>query len=945
MFRFLISAAALLLAAPLSAAPRLVADLNRGPNTEIQNVWLNSGDSISLVVYFAASDPAHGLELWRSDGTSAGTWRLTDVCPGRCDASPGPVTIFQDHLFFTADDGVSGVELWESDGTPGSEQRVRDLCPGPCGIEIESFQALGDQLLFTATIQGKYALWRTDGTRNHTVKLQNLPSSTGFEGAGLPLLGGSLYFTVAQGDTYALWRTDGTAAGTLPLSARIPGFPAVASGLGTIGDVILFWSPDGLWRTDGTTAGTWSLSALVPGLPLTQSFMTLFAGAGFFWSQDALWRTDGTASGTFVVKRVADLPTGPLPADSSPFQIAVWNGALYSLAGQSLVRSDGTAAGTTVIAQFSAEDEFAGAIPLSGALLLEFGRPYYPPSILWGTQGTPQTTGPIADFGAGEWIAEIASLGDRVVFRLMTDNYPGNLDTWTSDGTAAGTREIARHTGSYSYGLTVAGGQVFFVNGGYYTHQDLWRSDGTAAGTHSVHDFSAGPGGSGPISQAVFGGKLVFSAQTGPIDAPLFVSDGTAAGTALLSEDVSWASGFTQVGGRLFTPTATRIDDDSDYPPGLMNKGLGVIDGHGATEVATPLDAFRPSGSLGEQLLFAAGRGSVIFGRLDVELWRSDGTRHGTVNFENLDPLEVTTSFHHTCVGESSSPGPGVAVGGKLLFAANDGEHGRELWSSDGTAAGTRIVRDINPARIPIEPDFDGCNVRTEIGLDSNPGSLVAFHGGALFAAEDQLTGRELWWSNGTWQGTRRVKDLLPGPQSSSPRELTAFRGAVYFFATSPGGGDALWRTDGTRLGTLLVDGLTVGGTPSWARSLTAAGDRLFFSVYNEATGAELWVSQGTAASTGLVADLRPGPAGSYPQQLTAIGNVLLFAATDGVHGLEPWRSDGTAAGTRLLGDIRPGLDASSPGPFSRVGNNVLFGADDGTHGRELWAIPVSDVE
>ncbi|HEY2739589.1 MAG TPA: hypothetical protein VGK45_14365, partial [Thermoanaerobaculia bacterium] len=131
MLRFLISAAALLLAAPLSAAPRLVADLNRGQNIEVQNVWLNSGDSSSPVVYFAASDPAHGLELWRSDGTSAGTWRLTDVCPGRCDASPGPVTVVQDHLFFTADDGVSGVELWESDGTPGSEQRVRDLCPGP----------------------------------------------------------------------------------------------------------------------------------------------------------------------------------------------------------------------------------------------------------------------------------------------------------------------------------------------------------------------------------------------------------------------------------------------------------------------------------------------------------------------------------------------------------------------------------------------------------------------------------------------------------------------------------------------------------------------------------------------------------------------------------------------------------------------------------------------
>ena len=74
MLRSLICAAALFVAPPLVAAPRLVADLNQGQNIEAQTVWLNSGDSSSPVLYFAASDPAHGLELWRSDGTSAGTW-------------------------------------------------------------------------------------------------------------------------------------------------------------------------------------------------------------------------------------------------------------------------------------------------------------------------------------------------------------------------------------------------------------------------------------------------------------------------------------------------------------------------------------------------------------------------------------------------------------------------------------------------------------------------------------------------------------------------------------------------------------------------------------------------------------------------------------------------------------------------------------------------------
>jgi ELWxxDGT repeat protein len=712
-----------------------------------------------------------------------------------------------------------------------------------------------------------------------------------------------------------------------------------------LGDVALFWAADGLWRTDFTAAGTWSLSARVPGLPLTLQTIMTIGGTGFFWSRDALWRSDGTAAGTVLVKTVADLGTPPLNEDQSPYPIAVWNGALYSLVGKSLVRSDGTAAGTRVIHQLGSEEEFSQAIPVSNALLLLLGRRYYYTSdALWRTTGTAETTELLADFTDRGFISAIASLGDRVVFRLLTESYPGNLDTWVSDGTAAGTREIAPHTGAYDYGLAVAGGQIFFMKGGYYVHQDLWRTDGTEAGTHSVHDFEAGPAGAGPLHQTVLGGKLVFSAQTDPFTAPLFASDGTAAGTKILSRSTSWAGPFTTVGRRAIFPTANRVDYGGGYPLTPEPKGLGVTGPGGTFEIPKRLDDIRAVGALGNQLLFQAGLGQVLYGRLDVELWRSDGTAAGTFNVEDLDPFEITTSFHHTCVGESSAPGPGVVVNGKLLFAASDGVHGRELWASDGSRSGTTLVRDIDSGVLPNEPDFDGCDTRTQIGRDSNPGGLVSFRGGVLFAAEDLRTGRELWWSDGTWQGTRRVKDLLPGPQGSAPRELTPFRGAIYFFATRAGGGDALWRTDGTRQGTVQVDDLTVGGTPSWARSLTAAGNRLFFSVYNEATGAELWTSRGTAASTGLAADLRPGAAGSYPQQLTAAGNFLLFAATDGVHGLEPWRSDGTPSGTRPLGDLHPGLDASAPGPFSQVGNNFLFGADDGVHGRELWAVPVGEV-
>src|SRR6185436_20004448 len=86
-----------LLALPLSLAaqPALVDDLNRGPAEEDVDLALLKTDPQRDLLYFAGSDPAHCLELWRSDGTSAGTYRLTDVCPGPCSSHPRGVEVFE----------------------------------------------------------------------------------------------------------------------------------------------------------------------------------------------------------------------------------------------------------------------------------------------------------------------------------------------------------------------------------------------------------------------------------------------------------------------------------------------------------------------------------------------------------------------------------------------------------------------------------------------------------------------------------------------------------------------------------------------------------------------------------------------------------------------------------------------------------------------------------
>jgi ELWxxDGT repeat protein len=902
-----------LLVAPAVAAPHLVKDLNTGPaidplpsfsigitNTEGFTVFADG------ILYFSAFDPAHGDELWRSDGTDTGTYRLTDICPGRCDSRPIAIAVSQSGIFVSATDGVTGYELWRSDGTPGSERRVRDLCVGPCNGSPVNLQDLNGILLFTASDGQAVRLWRSNGSRRGTTAIATLcPLSSLTNGTqcafGMRRVGDRVVFSVEDPTTFVtdLWTSDGTAAGTGPLGARIAG-----------------------------------------GLPHINGGAVVNGSYAFFLSQYDLWRTDGTPAGTFRVKELQQL------VDITNLQSSrsvIWNGALYLFLDTVLVRSDGTNLGTVRLNAFPHIVVNSFIVPLDDVLLFVTDGPGGS-QILWRMDANGAAEKIFELAGTTGFINDITPLGDQAVFRIKRSN-DGPYELWVTDGTSAGTRQIAGvPLGTYAFEMFSTGTEAFYPIGDYPSPKQLWKTDGTEAGTVLVHDFAAGPGSSGPLAQAALGNALIFSAQTAEREVPLFRSDGTAAGTRVLSAQASYARDFAQLGNRLFFASSKwGVAPGTDIPVFAAN-GLWTTNGGGGTlPVAPQIVSYKPFGTLGNRLLFAGGNSvpSSVVGP-DVELWSSDGGN--TRRIKAINPFQIGTGFHHICVADSSNPGPGVAIGnGRFVFAAEDGVNGRELWVTDGTAAGTRLVLDINPQRSPFPPASD-CDDRETTGLSSNPTDFVAFRGGAIFVADDGVHGRELWITNGTRAGTRQLRDLRPGAQSSALHDLTAFRNAVYFVASAQGNGEALWRTDGTSGGTVLVDDLKIGGTPSWATSLTVAGNQLFFAGTNESTGPELWASRGDAASTRLVADLRPGAPGSYPQELTAVGNVILFAATDGEHGLEPWRSDGTAAGTVPLGDLNPGLDASSPGPFTRAGSSVFTGAYDAAHGRELWAIPVAEV-
>ena len=122
---------------------------------------------------------------------------------------------------------------------------------------------------------------------------------------------------------------------------------------------------------------------------------------------------------------------------------------------------------------------------------------------------------------------------------------------------------------------------------------------------------------------------------------------------------------------------------------------------------------------------FAALGGELYFTADDgVELWKTDGTEAGTVLVKDILPGTA-----------DSGPFRLAAVGSTLFFVANSGpgDRNQELWKSDGSAAGTVLVEDIRPGEEPS-------------GIDL----VTPVNGRLFFVADDGTHGRELWVSDGT---------------------------------------------------------------------------------------------------------------------------------------------------------------------------------------------------
>jgi ELWxxDGT repeat protein len=496
---------------------------------------------------------------------------------------------------------------------------------------------------------------------------------------------------------------------------------------------------------------------------------------------------------------------------------------------------------------------FLAAFALFASIAIEAQTSYLLKDINSTTLANPSSSSPSNFF----------RFGSRVFFSATAT---GGTELWATDGTAAGTAQVADiypgGSSSPSRFVNVNGKLLFNARDSH--GEELWTSDGTAAGTRLLADISLGS--SSPSDRIVYHDKMLFAADDGIDGRELWITDGTPAGTRFFKD--------LTPGPNSSDPNSFVIFNDAIYF--VAGNMLWKSDGTESGTVVLKADVLPSRLSVaGSQLFFTGYTANTGYAP-----WVTDGTAAGTRMIAPLAPIAKSPLIYIM-----------NSFGDRALFVATDADNGFELWITDGTAAGTHIVREINAGSAPsVEP---------------NP---IAIAGGtAYFTAFNQAMGTELWKTDGTEAGTVLVKDIVPGGGSSSPRGLVAIGNNVFFVANIDGKG-TLWVSDGTDSGTHQVT--TGNGKPTVTAVngiyLTNIDGTVYFAGANSLNGAEPWKSDGTNAGTTMIANLaRDFTPSSNPRNFVAAGDWVYFDAWDGneAGARSTWRSDGTPEGTLKVAD------------------------------------------
>ncbi|HEY1013478.1 MAG TPA: hypothetical protein VGE07_12285 [Herpetosiphonaceae bacterium] len=684
---------------------------------------------IGNIAYFAASTVSQGMELWRTDGTPAGTRLVKEIIPSYFSSSPQDFVVHGNAFYFSATQPATGRELWRSDGTAAGTALVRDINPGAADGAQDLIGANSQGLILLAHQPATGdELWRSNGTAAGTALIRD--SVAGAGGLILPhdaaaLANQTLVFA-AQDSQHGqeVWRSDGTAAGTGLLRDLTPGaersdpVPQIL-----FRNRVIIVDEDAPWNvrwsaSDGTAAGTVELGVFNPQIPLSSDpsgFVTL-GGWTYFraelpTAETALWRTDGTPEGTTMLRSWP----GRLDLDLHPVGMR-----LYFAIENELWRSDGTVAGTQPVQSFNSEPYNL----TSGPEGLLFVRESVSGSVLWHMRGEPGAEQFEVLLSARSNVENLEVIKGRIFFTSEAIGTP-NTVLFASNGTAAGTIPVLDSI-AYLRSRTAVGDDLFFqaTRGG---RQELWRSDGTAAGTQLITADAP------PLTEMVELNNILYAMNCSG-SCMLWRSDGTAAGTAPVVEtarDLTLAASGDWLYFNRWTPET----------------GAELWRSDGTAAGMQPVADLVPGPASGRAGALKPIQGSLFFWAHDAaegwELWHTAGTAESTARHVVAPgPLHGSIRF-----------GSPVVVGRRLLWSADDGATGNELWAID-LPQGSGVALDVAPVAATAADRVAGLRVAMRAegpAPTTNLTLTVVLTGGLRYAGSTlgapTIAGSALSWS------------------------------------------------------------------------------------------------------------------------------------------------------------------------------------------------------
>jgi ELWxxDGT repeat protein len=871
----------------LAFTPELLADINIfGVSASPDSLTEFNG-----AVVFVADDGLTGSELWTSDGTEAGTVQIADLLAGPAGSQPEDLTIVGGELFFTAIDEDDELDLWKSDGTTAGTVKVFDADAADV-YYMSDLTESGGKLFFSAYESATgYELWVSDGTSAGTTLVKDInPDQTIIDRPQeLTDVNGTLFFTTYQNGYYnrELFKSDGTAAGTV-LVADIDGDPLESSNpsyLTNVGGTLFFAAEDiadgvELYKSDGTTAGTVQIANLNSGSASSYpQDLTPFSGQLFFAANDGtgrqLFKSDGNS-----ITPVANTTGSGDP--SNPTDLEVVGSELFFASIGGVVAGPVSAASPTLTTSNSNTSSGTTAALVISVSLPDRGR--IRSATVTGTSFTAREggLGKIGDPGVG---LSTLAVDDLYIADIDNNQLAVNAWDWTITD-PAGLTEIDFSgfvSGSDFDGVNEGVRFELFLNGsGTATSSfdvtgpalDNWGADRDADNLAFNH--------SGNASTTTATVRLTFRNE---------LPDRNDAGNR---EAFAVGATLTAIGGTSGTAGRELFKTDGT--------NTGLVKNIAFVGSSNPDDLTEVNG----QLFFTADD-PITSGR---ELWVSDGTEPGTQLVQ-----DIRTGSDSSGVPLSGDPQHLTEINNQLFFTVIDDLNDRELWSSDGTSAGTDQVKNINAG-----------------SQDANIQQVTPVGNRVFFVADDGIRGEAVWVADPV-AGTVTLAADVSGSSTDKVSGLTEFNGGVAFFNDSAG----VHHTDGTTT-TLLTTNTPVD--LEGANPLFVEANGLLFLVFDEVGFGEELFTITPAGAISRVDDLYAGATGSDPRQLVAFNNQIYFSASSfdgtGVTGVELFSSDGVTISE--VKDINGSVGASSfPMDLTASAGQLYFTADDGTNGREVW--------